>query len=193
MTHPRRRLALALIAASLLLVSLTACAPKEEAAKPAPAAKPADAAAARPAEPGAGPTPLLGTEPDEHSDHPRISFTEPANGATVTSPVHIVFRADNFTIEPKGDGAVHPGAGHHHIGVDTQCLPPGTVIPTAAPWIHFGDGSSQIDVQLPPGEHHIVAQVGDGEHRTLADPGLCAELHLNVVEGAAPAKEGATQ
>ena len=189
MTHDRRRSALVLLAAALLLLAgLAACAPKEEKAASEP--PPADAAAAPAA--------------DEHADHAaaepppagaRIFFVEPAMGATVTSPVHIVFGAENFTIEPKGDGSVHAGAGHHHIGIDTECLPPGTVIPSAAPWVHFGDGSSAIDVQLPPGEHHIVAQVGDGEHRTLDAPGLCAALHLNVVEGAAAAapKEGAAK
>ena len=184
MTHERRRSALVLLGAALLVVGLAACAPKEEAAAPA------EAPAAAPAEPAA----------EEHADHPapgpgaRIFFVEPANGATVTSPVKIVFGAENFIIEKRVEGVINPGAGHHHIGLDTQCLPPGEIIPTAAPWVHFGDGSSTIEFQLPPGEHHLVAQVGDGEHRTLAEPGLCAELHLIVAEGAAaPKEEGATQ
>jgi hypothetical protein len=183
MTHDRNRSALVLLGASLLVIGLGACAPKEEAA---PELAPAEEAA----EPAA----------DEHADHAdaaapgpgaRIFFVEPANGATVTSPVKIVFGAENFIIEKRVEGVVNPGAGHHHIGLDTQCLPPGEIIPTAAPWVHFGDGSSTIEFQLPPGEHHLVAQVGDGDHRTLAEPGLCAELHLTVVEGdAAAPKEG---
>jgi hypothetical protein len=178
MTHEPRRSALALLVAAVLIAGLAACAPKEEAAKPAEEAAPAEPAA------------------EEHADHPapgpgaRIFFIEPADGATVTSPVKIVFGAENFIIEKRVEGVINPGAGHHHIGLDTQCLPPGEIIPSAAPWVHFGDGSSTIEFQLPPGEHHLVAQVGDGEHRTLDEPGLCAELHLNVVEGAAP-KEGA--
>ena len=184
MTHDRQRSALVLLGALLLLIGLGACAPKEEAA-PAETAPAAEAA-----EPAA----------DEHADHAdapvpgpgaRIFFVEPANGATVTSPVKIVFGAENFIIEKRVEGVVNPGAGHHHIGLDTQCLPAGEIIPTAAPWVHFGDGSSTIEFQLPPGEHHLVAQVGDGDHRTLAEPGLCAELHLIVVEGEAAApKEG---
>ena len=178
MTHERHRSALILLGALLLLIGLGACAPKEEAAAPAESA-PAEEAA----EPAA----------DEHADHAaaepgpgaRIFFVEPANGATVTSPVKIVFGAENFIIEKRVEGVINPGAGHHHIGLDTQCLPPGEIIPSAAPWVHFGDGSSTIEFQLPPGEHHLVAQVGDGEHRTLDEPGLCAELHLIVAEGAA--------
>jgi hypothetical protein len=184
MTHERRRFALALLGVALLVAGLAACAPKEEAAAPAEAP-------AAPAEPASA--------AEEHADHPapgpgaRIFFVEPANGATVTSPVKIVFGAENFIIEKRVEGVINPGAGHHHIGLDTQCLPPGEIIPTAAPWVHFGDGSSTIEFQLPPGEHHLVAQVGDGEHRTLDEPGLCAELDVVVVEGTAAPKEPATQ
>ena len=173
MTIEHRRPVLSLLPAALLVLGLAGCAAEE----PEPAAEPEAAAA-------------------DHGEHaemaaagaPRIFFVEPAMGATVTSPVRIVFGAENFTIEPRVEGEIHHGAGHHHIGIDTQCLAPGIIIPNAAPWVHFGDGSSQIEVQLPPGEHHLVAQVGDGEHRTIDAPGLCAELHVIVVEGeAAPA------
>ena len=111
---------------------------------------------------------------------PRIFFVEPADGATLQAPVHLVFGAENFTVEPVGDGAVHAGAGHMHIGVDTECLPAGEVIPTASPWVHFGKGQMEFDLDLTPGEHHIVLQVGDGEHRTQPDPGLCSTLTLNI-------------
>jgi hypothetical protein len=180
MTTERRRSALVLASIVLLTLGLAGCA-KEPAAEPeaATAAEPEAAAA----------------EHDEHAEtaaagEPRIFFVEPAMGATVTSPVRIVFGAENFVIEPRVEGEIHHGAGHHHIGIDTQCLPPGEIIPNAAPWVHFGDGSSQIEVQLPPGEHHLVAQIGDGEHRTVDEPGLCAELHVIVVEGAAAPAEG---
>ena len=117
---------------------------------------------------------------EETSAAPRAFFVEPANGATVQAPVHLVFGAENFVVEPAGDNSVHAGAGHMHIGIDTECLPAGTIIPTASPWVHFGDGSMQIDVDLTPGEHTIALQIGDGEHRTLDDPGLCSLLTLNV-------------
>jgi Domain of unknown function (DUF4399) len=170
MTIERRRSALILVSLVLLVLGVAGCA-KEPAAEPEMSAPEAAA--------------------DDHGEHaeaaaggaPRIFFVEPAMGATVTSPVNIVFGAENFIIEPRVEGEIHHGAGHHHIGIDTQCLPPGEIIPNAAPWVHFGDGSSVIEVQLPPGEHHLVAQIGDGEHRTIDEPGLCAELHVVVVEG----------
>ena len=54
---------------------------------------------------------------------PRVSFTSPADGATVASPVHVKLAAENFTVEPAG--AVSAGAGHLHIMVDTPCVAPG--------------------------------------------------------------------
>jgi hypothetical protein len=119
---------------------------------------------------------------------PRISFANVSEGDEVTSPVQISFAAENFTIEPVGEGEIHEGAGHYHIGINTHCLPPGEIIPQAAPWVHFGDGSSTIEVQLEPGPAHLSVQIGDGEHRTLDEEGLCAMINLTVVE--ADAAEG---
>ncbi len=116
----------------------------------------------------------------ESAGEPRVFFVEPAEGASLTAPVHLVFGAENFTIEPVGDGALHAGAGHMHIGLDTECLPAGTVIPTASPWVHFGQAQMEFDTDFLPGEHRIVLQIGDGEHRTLADPGLCASLTITI-------------
>ena len=128
----------------------------------------------------AAPAPVPRAEPAPAA--PRIFFVEPQENAKVTSPVHFEFGAENFIIEPRVEGEVHPGAGHHHIAIDANCLPAGEVIPAAEPWIHFGDGSSTIDVQLTPGTHHISIQVGDGDHRTLPDEGLCSMIDIEVVE-----------
>ncbi|HUP23545.1 MAG TPA: DUF4399 domain-containing protein [Thermoanaerobaculia bacterium] len=142
------------------------CAPKEEA--PTPDAASPEAAAT------------------DHGTHdagaPRVYFVGLEDGATVPLTVQLQFAAENFTIEPVADGAIHHGAGHYHIGLDTDCLPAGVVIPTADPWIHFGDGSSTIEVTLTPGEHRLALQIGDGEHRTLADPGLCQVIRVVAVE-----------
>jgi len=116
----------------------------------------------------------------EGSDAPRVWFITPEDGATVTSPVAFEFGSENITIEPKGD--VHAGAGHHHIGINTECLPAGEAIPEADPWVHFGDGSAMIEMQLEPGEHTLTIQIGDGEHVTLDEPGLCTSVTITVSE-----------
>ena len=116
---------------------------------------------------------------------PRVHFEGLENHDTIPSLVTLNFAAENFTIEPVGDGAINEGAGHYHIAIDGECLEPGIVIPTAAPWIHFGDGSSSIEIELEPGEHYLCLQIGDGEHRTLDEPGLSQYIMVHVEEEAA--------
>jgi hypothetical protein len=126
----------------------------------------------------------------EVDGEPRVFFVDPQDGDTVTSPVLLQFGAENFVIEPVGDGTVHEGMGHFHIAVNAPCLEPGIVIPTANPWIHFGDGSAEIEMQLPLGEATLCLQIGDGEHRTLGGEGLSSVITLNVVEAEAEGDAG---
>jgi hypothetical protein len=114
---------------------------------------------------------------------PRVFFVQPQDGATVKSPVMLEFGAENFQIAAVPAGTVtetRPNLGHHHVGVDTDCLPVGTVIPRAAPWVHFGDGKNVIDMQLPAGQHRLTLQIGDDLHRTIE--GLCSTITVNVTE-----------
>jgi hypothetical protein len=136
----------------------------------------ADAPPAEPAAESAAPAPAPAA-----SAGPRVFFVEPTDGATVKSPVHLVFGIENFEISPVPAGTVETsrsGMGHHHVGVDADCLPPGTVIPMASPWVHFGKGDNQIDMQLPPGSHKLTLQLGDDKHTTIE--GLCTTITVNV-------------
>ena len=111
----------------------------------------------------------------------RVFFAEPKDGATVKSPVHLVFGIENFGIAPVPAGtveSVRPNVGHHHVGVDTDCLPPGTEIPRASPWVHFGKGDNMMDMQLPPGPHKLALEIGDDKHTTI--PGLCSVINITV-------------
>jgi hypothetical protein len=111
----------------------------------------------------------------------RVFFMEPANGAIVKSPVHVVFASEMFTIAavPQGEvKEVRANTGHYHLGVDTDCLPVGSVIPKADPWIHFGMGNNTIDMELTPGPHKLVVQAGDDKHATMT--GLCETISIMV-------------
>jgi hypothetical protein len=114
---------------------------------------------------------------------PRAFFIQPADGATVQSPVPLEFGAEDFRIVAVPEGTVtetRPNLGHHHVAIDADCLPTGTEVPSAAPWIHFGDGTNIIDMQLPPGPHRLTLQIGDDLHRTIE--GLCETISVNVTE-----------
>ena len=112
----------------------------------------------------------------------KVFFIEPKNGATVTSPVHMKFGSSGIEISavPPGDlKETRPGVAHYHVGVGVDCLPAGKNIVKGTPsWVHFGDGKSEIDMQLTPGKHKLALQLGDDLHNTL--PGACQVITVNV-------------
>ena len=129
-----------------------------------------------------------GSEPESSSTSaptgkPRVFFIEPKDGQTVKPLVRLRFGLENFELAAVPQGTVEtsrPNLGHHHVGVDIDCLPPGTEIPKANPWVHHGGAQTEMDMQLTPGSHKLTLQLGDDMHRTMA--GLCQTITVNVVE-----------
>jgi hypothetical protein len=150
----------------VLVVAATACGGSEPPAQPA-----AEAPAAAPAPPPAAPA-------------RRVFFVEPQDGATVKSPVKLRFGLEGYGLEPVPQGTITPeqvraGVGHHHVGVEMDCLPAGTEIVKGTPsWVHFGTGATEMDIQLEPGKHKLTLQIGDDLHRTIE--GLCQTITVNV-------------
>ncbi len=112
------------------------------------------------------------------SDTPRVFFVEPTDGATVSSPVHVKFGAQNFTVEPAGQ--VRPNAGHLHLAIDRDCVPAGQVFPTDASYIHYGKGQMETDLTLAPGRHTLCLQAADGAHVVLDGAGLHQTITITV-------------
>src|SRR5918993_521930 len=153
------------IVLSALVLSVAACRSETTQVAEAPAAAPAADAS--------------------HEGHvgARVFFVEPKNGATVKSPVKFVFANEQVQISPVPAGEVKEARadmGHYHLGVDTDCVSTGTPIPkaeagaaagNAGSWIHFGNGSDNIEMSLTPGPHKFAVQVGDDLHRAVE--GLC--------------------
>ena len=117
---------------------------------------------------------------DRSSTTPSVSFVTPADGATVSSPVAMEFMASNLNISPVPEEVETPreGIGHHHVAIDTECLPVGEAVPQADPWVHFGDGSETYETLLPAGQHTLTLQIGNDEHRT--QEGLCTTISITV-------------
>ena len=113
---------------------------------------------------------------------PRVFFVQPQDGAMVKSPVKLEFGIADYQLAavPPGATEARAGMGHHHVGVDTDCLPAGAEIPMASPWVHFGKANTTIDMQLPPGQHKLTLQLGNDLHRTIE--GLCTTINVTVTE-----------
>lgn len=122
------------------------------------------------------------TEPPQDTSKPRVVFVEPQDGASVKSPVRLRFGIENYQLAAVPPGEVttsRSGMGHHHVGLDQDCLAAGTTIVKGTPsWIHFGDGKAEMEMQLPPGQHKLTLQLGDDQHKTIE--GLCQTITVNV-------------
>jgi hypothetical protein len=120
--------------------------------------------------------------PKAAAKKPRVFFVEPKDGATVPQTARLKFGAEGIEIAavPPGDlTRTRPGVGHYHIGVDQDCLkPPANIVKGTPSWIHFGDGKSEIDMQLTPGKHKLALQIGDDLHNTM--PGFCSVITVTV-------------
>lgn len=110
-----------------------------------------------------------------------VFFEEPAEGAEVGPDFTVVLGTENLEIVESG--VFDPDTGHHHIFVDTDPTPMGEVIPANVPEvIHMGDGSFEYSFEgMEPGEHRLIAVVGDGAHIPL-EPPVMDTLTVTVVE-----------
>ena len=93
-----------------------------------------------------------------------VVITEPATGATVSSPVKVCMAVDGVEVQPAKKG-VNPGKGHHHLLIDID-LPNdlGQRIGKDANHVHMGDGSTCKELKLGPGKHVIRALFANGGH-----------------------------
>jgi len=100
-----------------------------------------------------------------------VSIVEPIDGATVTAGVvRVVLLATNLEILPAGTN--EPGSGHHHLIVDSDLPPMDQPIPSIdGRYIHLGKGQTEFLLEsLEPGEHTVIALVGDYLHIPLDPP-----------------------
>jgi hypothetical protein len=99
-------------------------------------------------------------------DDASVSLAVPSDGTTLNSPyVQWDATASGVTIEESGE--VNEGAGHYHLLVDTDPVPSGEVIPSDDQHVHYGTGQTDGVLELEPGDHTLVLQLADGEHRAL--------------------------
>lgn len=108
-----------------------------------------------------------------------VKITEPADGATVSSPVKVCMEVHGVTVEPAKKG-VNKGKGHHHILVDVD-LPAdlGKPIGKDANHIHMGDGSTCKSIKLSAGSHVIHTLFAKGNHVPY-DPPITSMVKVTV-------------
>ena len=104
----------------------------------------------------------------------------PADGATVTSPVTVVFGLRGMGIAPAGVGK--EGTGHHHllIDIEPEALDLDAALPADDHVKHFGGGQTETSLELAPGRHTLRLLLGDTNHVPFDPPVVSEEITVTV-------------
>ena len=108
----------------------------------------------------------------------RVFFISPADGDTVNNPIRVVFGTEGMTVVPAGNDMPH--SGHHHLLIDTELPELGMPIPKDEHHVHFGDGSTETEITLEPGEHTLQLLLRAHLHSPHAPPPPSAPITLSV-------------
>ncbi|OEZ54024.1 DUF4399 domain-containing protein [Duganella sp. HH105] len=106
-----------------------------------------------------------------------VSFVEPADGATVTSPVKVKFAVTGMEVKPAGDMTANTG--HHHLLINAAPVKAGEVVPADEHHIHFGKGQTETEVKLAPGTYVLSMQFANGLHQSYG-PGMAKDIKITV-------------
>ncbi|WP_424970619.1 DUF4399 domain-containing protein [Dinoroseobacter sp. S76] len=116
-----------------------------------------------------------------------VYFVNLEDGATVSSPVTIVFGLEGMGVAPAG--TEKDKTGHHHLLLNRPKLGEGPDgadellygIPADDNHIHFGGGQTQVTIDLPAGTHTMQLVLGDLNH-VPHDPPVMTEVITVTVE-----------
>lgn len=151
---------------------LMACGGAEPEPTPEPTPEPAEAPAK---------APKAKTKGKAKADAPqaKVFFSEPKDGAEVTSPVKLVFGVEGMEVRPAGE--LHENTGHHHVIIGPAGIAEGEAVPKDEKHIHFGKGQTEAEIELPPGEHKLTMQFADGNHMSYGEV-MAETITITVTE-----------
>lgn len=113
---------------------------------------------------------------------PSIEITSPEDGDTVTledGEVTIEIEVENFELVEAGSEPAE-GEGHAHLIIDGDMPDAGDTLGDEA--THMGaEPFTERAVELEPGEHTVIAVLGNAEHEVL-DPVVSDEITFTVEE-----------
>jgi hypothetical protein len=118
----------------------------------------------------------------------RVYVINLENGATVQSPVTVIFGLAGMGVAPAG--VEKESTGHHHILLnrapfgdgadDAEMIANG--IPSDENHLHFGGGQTQTSLDLPAGTHTIQLVLGDHFHVPHNPPVVSDVVTITVTE-----------
>jgi hypothetical protein len=106
-------------------------------------------------------------------------IVSPKDGATVKSPVTVVFGLKGMGIAPAG--VKFENTGHHHLLIDTAVPSDlSAPLPTSDTVKHFGKGQTETSIELTPGKHTLQLVLGDQNHTPHNPPVESKKITITV-------------
>lgn len=110
-----------------------------------------------------------------------VYLLAPEDGAQVTSPFTVRFGLRGMGVAPAGITAENTG--HHHLLIDVDTLPPqDQPLPATDQIRHFGAGQTEVELELPAGEHTLQLVLGDALHIPHDPPVMSEQITITVSE-----------
>lgn len=118
----------------------------------------------------------------------KVYFVNLEDGATVTSPVTVVFGLSGMGVAPAGTDKANTG--HHHLLIDRPPLGEGEEgayelsygLPADENHLHFGGGQTETQLELSPGAHTLQLVLGDMGHVPHSTPIVSEVITITVPE-----------
>jgi len=107
-----------------------------------------------------------------------VYFIAPQDGATVSSPVIILFGLRNMGVAPAGMNQANTG--HHHLLMNNPEVDLGMPLPTTDQVRHFGGGQTETEIELEPGSYTLQLVLGDYAHIPHDPPIISETIQITV-------------
>lgn len=112
-----------------------------------------------------------------------VYFVNIEDGATVSSPVKVIFGLSGMGVAPAG--VEKDGTGHHHLFLNRAAFGDvdgdlSEVMEATETQLHFGGGQTETMLELEPGEHTLQLVLGDWSHVPHDPPVVSQQITITV-------------
>jgi hypothetical protein len=119
--------------------------------------------------------------PSPSSTGAEVYFIDPVKeGAVLPPKFTMYFGLKNMGLAPAGTH--RENSGHHHLLIDTDLPPLDQPIPNDFNHLHFGQGQSEAEITLKPGQHTLQLLLGDKDHIPHTPPVMSKRITVRVVD-----------
>ncbi len=108
----------------------------------------------------------------------QVYIVSPVDGATLPSPVKIVFGLGGMGVAPAG--VQKENTGHHHLLLDHPVPPLDEAMTNEDGLKHFGGGQTETSIDLAPGTHTLQLILGDQYHIPHNPPVISKSITITV-------------